>query len=144
MDVLEHIENENIFLSQVLTLLKDGGQIIITVPAFEILFSNHDVKLKHFRRYNIKSLKKLLEHNQIIIENYFYFYSILFFIRLLSKISKKIHFKGVGDWKYSNKSPITKIIKGLLNLDFSINLFFAKYKINFVGLSVCAICRKKY
>ncbi|KAI4452578.1 hypothetical protein C823_007162 [Eubacterium plexicaudatum ASF492] len=35
--------------------------ILITVPAFQNLFSLHDIQLKHFRRYNYKSLYHVLD-----------------------------------------------------------------------------------
>ena len=41
-------------------ILKKNGLIIVTVPAYQFLFSKKDQALKHFRRYNITNgLKKL-------------------------------------------------------------------------------------
>ena len=47
-DVLEHIEDDCEFLKNtVYPLLKDNGRIIMTVPAYQFLFSKHDINLKH-------------------------------------------------------------------------------------------------
>ncbi len=80
MDVLEHIENENAFLQQVLETLTPGGKIIITVPAFQFVFSSHDLFLKHYRRYNRKIWlacygKTESSLNRRIISTALYFYS---------------------------------------------------------------------
>ena len=75
MDVLEHIQEDGIFLKLVLDKLKVDGILIVTVPAFETLLSSHDIYLQHFRRYNYKGLQKLLHSNKlhIIKSHYFYF-----------------------------------------------------------------------
>lgn len=55
-DVLEHIEDHKSALIEWKRVLKDDGAIIITVPAYEWLWSEHDVSLHHRRRYTVKSL----------------------------------------------------------------------------------------
>ena len=75
-DVLEHIEDDIDFLKNTVNnLLKDKGKIIMTVPAYQSLFSKHDVKLKHFRRYNIKTLREVAEKSSFKVINYHYFYT---------------------------------------------------------------------
>jgi SAM-dependent methyltransferase len=55
-DVLEHIEDHLRALREWKRVLKDDGAIIITVPAYQWLWSEHDVSLHHRRRYTVKSL----------------------------------------------------------------------------------------
>ena len=55
-DVLEHIEDHKSALSEWKRVLKDDGAIVITVPAYQWLWSEHDVSLHHRRRYTVKSL----------------------------------------------------------------------------------------
>ncbi|MGH7261040.1 MAG: class I SAM-dependent methyltransferase [Nitrospiraceae bacterium] len=55
-DVLEHIEDHKSALSEWKRVLKDDGAIVITVPAYQWLWSEHDVSLRHRRRYTVKSL----------------------------------------------------------------------------------------
>jgi SAM-dependent methyltransferase len=55
-DVLEHIEDHQSALSEWKRVLKDDGAIVITVPAYQWLWSDHDVSLHHRRRYTIRSL----------------------------------------------------------------------------------------
>ncbi len=55
-DVLEHIEDHKRALSEWKRVLKDDGAIVITVPAYQWLWSGHDVTMHHWRRYTMKSL----------------------------------------------------------------------------------------
>lgn len=55
-DVLEHIDDQVGALKEWRRIIKDDGAIIITVPAYQWLWSEHDVSLHHHRRYTVKSL----------------------------------------------------------------------------------------
>ena len=118
-DVLEHIENDEDFLKKtVYPLLKNDGKIIMTVPAYQFLFSKHDKKLKHYRRYNIKRIKDISLKSGFKIINYYYFYFSLVILRLITKLFNKDN--EVNSWKYDKNNMFTKIIKGILNIDYNI------------------------
>lgn len=55
-DVLEHVENDNLFLQELYESLVPGGRIIATVPAYGFLWSDNDVYAGHFRRYVLDAL----------------------------------------------------------------------------------------
>lgn len=57
MDVLEHLSDDNRALCEVARILKPGGVIILTVPAYGHLWSAHDEALHHFRRYEKVQLR---------------------------------------------------------------------------------------
>jgi SAM-dependent methyltransferase len=59
-DVIEHIEDAKGFLESCLFHLKDGGRLIINVPAKKYLMSNYDIAAGHVMRY-LPSDFKLLE-----------------------------------------------------------------------------------
>ncbi len=92
-DVLEHIKEEPEAMKKLSELLTEGGKIILTVPAYNFLFSRHDVVNHHQRRYTKKSLKKLItQHPELKIEflSYFNFFLAPFIItlRLIKKFQK--------------------------------------------------------
>ena len=60
-DVIEHLSNPEIVLSEIHRILKPGGLLLTSVPAYQWLFSNFDHQIGHYRRYSRKSLKDLLE-----------------------------------------------------------------------------------
>ena len=52
LDVIEHIEDRHILLTEMFRVLKPGGKGLITVPAHSWLWSNHDELNHHYRRYS--------------------------------------------------------------------------------------------
>jgi SAM-dependent methyltransferase len=60
-DVLEHIEDDVGHLQAVHRILKPGGHLFLTVPAFQMLFSPEDTGVGHFRRYTLGTLEAALQ-----------------------------------------------------------------------------------
>jgi SAM-dependent methyltransferase len=56
LDVLEHLEDPLAALRHAASLLTATGRLVITVPAFEILWTNHDVINHHRTRYTKATL----------------------------------------------------------------------------------------
>ena len=87
-DVLEHIKEDSNALKTLKKFLKPQGQILITVPAYNFLFSKKDEVLKHFRRYGYNEIKNLISKNFKILRITF-FNTLLFFpITLITFIFK--------------------------------------------------------
>lgn len=67
-EVLEHIENDSETLNKWKELLNVNGQIIISVPSHKNEFSEKDIAVGHYRRYDKSDLLKLFNKNDLIIE----------------------------------------------------------------------------
>jgi ubiquinone/menaquinone biosynthesis C-methylase UbiE len=50
-DILEHLDDDVAVLREFHRALKPGGYVVVTVPAYRILWSEHDLALMHRRRY---------------------------------------------------------------------------------------------
>ena len=85
-DVVEHIEDDRAFLARLHAALKDEGRVAITVPAFQFLWSVHDVNHHHFRRYTATSMRSALESAGFRIEYTSYWNMILFFPAALMRL----------------------------------------------------------
>lgn len=90
LDLLEHIDRDATAAQNLLSFLRPGGLCIITVPAYQALWSSHDENCMHKRRYTKKSLRTLLVQAGFEIE-YLSYYNCLLFplaapIRILSKL----------------------------------------------------------
>ncbi len=77
-DVLEHIENDSSALQAVAGLLKPGGRILITVPAYAWLWSAHDEAHHHQRRYTAPSLERVARAAGLVPRRLGYFNTLLF------------------------------------------------------------------
>jgi SAM-dependent methyltransferase len=61
LDVLEHFDDDVAVLNGVRPLLRPGGALLVSVPAFQALFSEHDEVLQHKRRYSTAMLRRALD-----------------------------------------------------------------------------------
>lgn len=61
LDVLEHVEDDGAAVREIYRVLAPGGAFVLSVPAYQHLWSAHDTALHHFRRYEYAGLKKVLE-----------------------------------------------------------------------------------
>src|SRR5215211_1776749 len=104
MDVLEHIENPGHFLEEVKKTnnIDSHTHFFVTVPAFQLLFSNHDQSLGHFKRYTRKELTRLLKLHSFQIQHSGYFFTGLLAIRLMEKIFQKKISTGLYNWNGGN------------------------------------------
>jgi len=66
--VLEHIPDEDRFLSALLFHLAPRGKLILNVPAGRWAFSEYDVAVGHVRRYGIEELRSVALRNEIEME----------------------------------------------------------------------------
>ncbi len=61
MDVVEHIDNDKAAMCEITRVLRPGGRVFVTVPAYQFLWSDHDVALHHYRRYTTPAVKDLFQ-----------------------------------------------------------------------------------
>lgn len=138
MDVLEHVKNDAAFLEDVISHLSRHGYILITVPAFPLLWSGHDRYLGHYRRYTISTLKNLIAGTGTmeILSLHYYFASVLPLalpIRLMRSFVKQ---PDASDMQ-ALPSTINWFLKKICYLELKVS-----NKNVFAGLSVVALCKK--
>ncbi len=141
-DILEHIKDDNMALKEWYRILKLGGILIIFVPAFNFLWSQHDEVNLHYRRYTKKSLlKKINKLNVSILKssysNFCLFFGVIIprvYQRFFLKKGKKLH-----DQLKKTNSWLNTIVIKLIKTENKI----LKYRSFPVGSSVFVVCRKK-
>jgi 2-polyprenyl-3-methyl-5-hydroxy-6-metoxy-1,4-benzoquinol methylase len=60
LNVIEHIEDDNLSVENMTRLLKAGGTLVVLVPVYKCLYNSLDITLNHYRRYNKKAIVKLM------------------------------------------------------------------------------------
>lgn len=146
LDVLEHIDKDNLFLEKVMNLsgITHNTIFLITVPAFQGLFTGHDIFLGHYRRYSNRQLKSLAHVVGLEIKSVGYFFLFLMIIRAIQKIYELIFGQsdqnGIGQWR--SRPFLEKLFIRFLLFDFhffnKINLLGMKWP----GLSNYMVCQK--
>jgi len=56
-DVIEHLDDDRRALRELRRVVRDGGTLLVTVPAYQWLWSEHDVVNHHRRRYTRRTLE---------------------------------------------------------------------------------------
>lgn len=139
LDVLEHIEDDSSALKTIFKKLKPGGYLILTVPAFNFLWSHHDEINHHKRRYSLGELTSKIRKNNFKIKCESYFNTLLFPLIALVRLVKK------GNASLKNKSDIFAmpgVINSLLtNIMSSEKFFIRNNKLPF-GVSIIVVAQK--
>lgn len=130
LNVVEHIQDDVLAMSNIKALLKPGGNVVILVPAYQSLYNRFDKELEHYRRYTKSSLSEVFQKAGF-------------------KILHKQHFNAMGipGWYVSGKLQGNKTIpKGQMKFyNIMVPVFRIVDSILFcsVGLSVVMIGRKE-
>jgi hypothetical protein len=133
-DVLEHIEKPKQVLEEIVGKSHKGALLIISVPAHMILWSGHDVFLKHYRRYTRKSLLteiKWLDYELLEIK---YIFNTLFIPVLMFRTITR---KRIASNMKQHNSLMQAIFRIVLRFDA---VFGNKFPF---GLSVYCVIRLK-
>jgi SAM-dependent methyltransferase len=145
LDVLEHVERDGAFLSSVVqTNVRPGGHLLFSVPAWQALFSSHDVRLRHVRRYSPRRARELLASAGLeLVRGGGLFHSLLP-VRALAKVAERLGLASgqahAGEWNAS--AATSSIVAAALACDTRVSLMASAVAWDLPGLSWWAVCRK--
>jgi len=116
LDVLEHIKDDSMEIQTAFESLNKGGALVISVPAFQHLYSKFDKDVDHFRRYSKNTLKSLTTKIGFASTKLIYFDSIGYILSIASKLITKDYLNNFGKkikiW--NSLIPLSKIIDLLI------------------------------
>jgi len=148
-DVLEHLEQPEQLLREVFARLAPGGILLVTVPAFDLLFSAHDRVLGHHRRYSRRSLGQLFASSAITEERGGYLFSSLLVPRAQAVLWEKLRPKpgaplraeGLGAWR--GGPLVSTLLTEVLDWENRALVALASAHLKLPGLSVWSLARRR-
>ena len=90
LDVLEHLPDPAGALRHALGMLAPGGSVLVTVPAFKLLWTNHDVINHHLRRYTKSTFRQLAQQAGLDIRVEKYFFHWTFPAKLATRVAERV------------------------------------------------------
>jgi SAM-dependent methyltransferase len=102
LDVIEHLEDDLAALRELRRTVAPGGALLVTVPAYQWLWSGHDEINHHHRRYTRRSLQQVAERAGWRQSRTTYFNSLLLpvaiLLRVLDRVSTKTTESSLDLW----------------------------------------------
>lgn len=89
LDVIEHIEDDRGALRELRRIVRPGGFLVVTVPAYQWLWSEHDELNHHCRRYTRRSLLAVAESSGWRTVRSTYFNSTLLPVAVASRLLER-------------------------------------------------------
>jgi len=144
LDVIEHVEDDVHALKECQRILKGGGLLIVTVPAYMALWSPWDEALGHRRRYNASALAEKIRKLGLSVEKLSYMFFFVFPVAVLIRGMKRLLRRDAMNYS-SDFIPIPKVVNDLLILIGRLEqLLIARLGLRLpFGLSVISVITKK-
>jgi len=140
LDVIEHTDEDISAVRELNRVLKPGGRLIIAVPAFQFLWTSHDLAVHHKRRYTRPGLLNILRLNGFENEKATYWNFFLFLPVAIVRLSKRVHRS--GNAMHTDLAELPSLLNGfLLGLIRIENVILVQFDLP-VGISVICMCKK--
>jgi SAM-dependent methyltransferase len=116
-DVIEHVENDLSALQEICRVLKRDHPLLLTVPAFPLLWGLQDEVSHHKRRYRLHRLLQRMRAAGLLPQEYFYFNYILFLPILICRRVMRVLNVAVASENQINTDWLNRALALLFRLD---------------------------
>jgi SAM-dependent methyltransferase len=146
LDVAAHVEDDRGFVAGVVRdHVASGGHVLFSVPAWPALYSSHDARLRHHRRYAPRRARALLASAGLEILRAGGLFHSLLLPRAAQKLRERLvpaaaPARHAGEWDASDLA--TAAVRRALAWDARAALLFSSMGWDVPGLSWWALCRK--
>ncbi len=115
-DVLEHVVEDRASAAALGALVKPGGVVVATLPAYGWMWSPHDEAHHHKRRYSIREARALFERGELTVIKSSYFNTLLFPIVVAVRAVKRLT-RAAGEDDRMPPPAINSLLAGLFGLE---------------------------
>jgi SAM-dependent methyltransferase len=139
LDVLEHIDEDVASLHSLQNLLAPGGYLVLTVPAFQFLWSPHDEEHHHKRRYRATGLQEIIQSAGLQLCYMSYFNTLLFpLVAAIRLVRRVFPARKVGQDVQLPKPAVNRMLEALFSSEC---YWIGRHRMPF-GVSLMAVARK--
>jgi SAM-dependent methyltransferase len=140
LDVLEHVANDRESAEALVSLVRPGGWLVVTVPAHQALWGSHDRRLHHVRRYGRPQLLGLFESRDVELIRVTPFNMFLSPIAIIYRVLERILKLDLGNQERIPPAPVNRLLTTIFRMEGA--LIRRGITLPF-GLSYAAIYRRR-
>jgi SAM-dependent methyltransferase len=139
MDVLEHVDDDVQLLRDAMAQAAPHAAFLISVPAFQFLWSGHDVFLEHKRRYTLAQIEAVVHAAGLRVCEGNYFFAGVFPAAMLLRLPGKVlrrPLKAESDMRQHSRL-MNSVLSGISRAELALvrrNRWF--------GLTACCLARR--
>jgi SAM-dependent methyltransferase len=139
LDVVEHVPDDIGMLREFHRVLRPGGLLLITVPAYQFLWSQHDEFNHHQRRYRRRNLQRVVRRSGLTIARISYYNTLLFPAAVARKAMMRFQ-RGAGPASHLEEvpAPLNTLLRDIMLREEPI---VARWDIPFGASLICAARR---
>ncbi|UPK74308.1 class I SAM-dependent methyltransferase [Nocardioidaceae bacterium SCSIO 66511] len=122
-DVVEHCESEATALSELARVLVGGGRMLLSVPAYQWAWSDHDVRAGHYRRYTRSRLVDAVERAGLRVDRATYAFGAVFPMFVAERAVRNVRRRlgRAGEARLTPVSPtLDRVLMGLCRAERSV------------------------
>jgi len=142
IELIEHLPRDYLFIREAYRVLKKGGFLLLTAPAFKSLWSEDDKLAHHYRRYNIKQLENLLSKKfkiNLLSYRYFFLFPFSVLIFMVTRFKRIFTGKSKSSLAFTPRF-LNSLLKDVMRLENT--LISKNIKLPF-GVGIVALCEKR-
>lgn len=141
-DVLEHLSDDIQAVTQISTMLKSKGMLILTVPAHQWLWNRDDQIADHKRRYNKKTLERTITASGLKIVHIKYFFIIIVPLLLIRRFVNKGRNDDISIRERKSDIKINSLLNTILLMISRLEIKLSPWLPNITGGSLIVVALK--
>jgi SAM-dependent methyltransferase len=139
LDVIEHVSDDARAIGEISRVLRPGGILVASVPAYQFLWGPHDEALHHHRRYSRGEFRELIHGAGLRVERHTYLLAALFPLAAAVRLATRNRKQHSAEAGLPRVSPLVN--RALIGLQAA-ELAVARQASLPFGLSVLVVARK--
>jgi SAM-dependent methyltransferase len=136
-DVVEHVEDDHGSVAALADLVRPGGYLVVTVPAYRWMWSAHDVIHHHKRRYTRQEILQIVRDAGLEPVKASYFNAVLFPLAAAVRMAKRLARIDSADDKLPS-APLNTLFRKIFSAEAE---WLTRHDLPF-GLSIIVIGRR--
>src|SRR5262249_45284696 len=116
-DIIEHVDDDLAALREIARVLRPGGKVLITVPAFPMLWGLQDRIGQHKRRYRMRQLVDRVTRAGLAVDARYHFNFLLFLPIWLGRRLIDLAQPDIQNEAQINSPLVNRIMLGVFSID---------------------------